>query len=86
MDNALLSDRIDYVGKLIEIIRNRWKNKSAKNNSFSEVLGSILLDRREKDLISEQILSILFSTKFVSLLTESEIGSNKGFFLMLPPG
>lgn len=80
MDNAFLPDRIDYVGKLIEIIRNRWKNRSHKNNAFSDVLGSILLDRREKDLVAEQILSILFSTKFVSLLTESEIGSNKGFF------
>ncbi|TDE16541.1 hypothetical protein [Dyadobacter psychrotolerans] len=79
MNNALLPERIDYVGKLIEIIRNRWKAKSNKS-SFADVLDSILLDRREKDLIAEQILSILFSAKFVSLLTEAEIGSNKGFF------
>ena len=80
MDSAVLPDRIDYVGKLVEIIRNRWKNKADKKKSFPDVLSSIMLDRREKDLIAEQILSILFSTKFVSLLTESEIGSNKGFF------
>lgn len=80
MDSALLPDRINDVEKMIEDIRGRWQNKSAKNNSFSEVLGSILLDRREKDLLANQIFSILFSAKFVSLLTESEIGSNKGFF------
>jgi len=81
MDNAVIPERIDYVGKLAEIIRNRWLNKSSKNNPFSEeILNKILLDRREKDLVAEQIFSILFSSKFVSLLTESEIGSNKGFF------
>ena len=81
MENVLIPDRIDYVGRLIEIIRNRWHSRSNKNNPFSEeILGQILLDRREKDLIADQITSILFSSKFVSLLTEAEIGSNKGFF------
>lgn len=81
MENVLIPDRIDYVGRLIEIIRNQWHRRSDKNNPFSEeILSQILLDRREKDLIADQITAILFSSKFVSLLTEAEIGSNKGFF------
>ncbi|WAC12281.1 site-specific recombinase [Dyadobacter pollutisoli] len=80
MDSVLMPERIDYAGKLIEIIRGRWKAKSGRKANFSDILNDILLDPREKDLIAEQILAILFSTKFVSLFTESEIGSNKGFF------
>ncbi|KAA6439708.1 hypothetical protein FEM33_10950 [Dyadobacter flavalbus] len=80
MERVEIPERIDYVGKFTEIIRSHWKAKQNKNQPFSEILSSISLDWREKELMSEQILSVLFSTKFVSLLTESEIGSNKGFF------
>jgi site-specific recombinase len=80
MDSVLIPERIDYVGKFIEVIRKRWKAKSGKKAAFSDTFDSIMLDRREKDLMAEQILATLFSTKFVSLFTESEIGSNKGFF------
>jgi site-specific recombinase len=80
MESVSIPERIDYVGKFIEIIRRRWKAKSVRKAAFADTLDSVLLDRREKDLIADQILATLFSTKFVSLFTESEIGSNKGFF------
>ncbi|CAG5004348.1 hypothetical protein DYBT9275_03352 [Dyadobacter sp. CECT 9275] len=80
MKSTFLPNRIDYPGKFIELVRNRWKEKENSGQPFEEVFQQIYLDRREKDLIAEQILSVLFSTKFVSLLTESEIGSNRGFF------
>ena len=80
MESTVLPSRIDYPGKFIELIRKRWEEKENSGQPFGEVFQQIYLDRREKDLIGEQILSVLFSTKFVSLLTESEIGSNRGFF------
>jgi site-specific recombinase len=79
MDNEVIPARIDYIGKLAEMIRSAWK-VGRNRKDFAGVLSGILLDRREKDLLAEQIFSILFSTKYVSLLTEAEIGSNKGFF------
>jgi site-specific recombinase len=80
MNSVLDSNRINYIGKFIEVIRSTWKAKTSKDRPFSEILSTILIDRREKDLLAEQIYSILQSTKFVSLLTESEIGANRGFF------
>jgi site-specific recombinase len=81
MESVSIPERIDYAGKFIEIVRGRWRAKSGrKKASFADTLDNVLLDPREKGLIAEQILSILFSTKFVSLFTESGIGSNKGFF------
>ncbi|SEI54843.1 Site-specific recombinase [Dyadobacter koreensis] len=79
MNSVSTQSRLNYFGKFIEIIRSSYKAKT-KDKPFEEILGNILMDRREKDLLAEQIYSILFSTKFVSLLTEAEIGSNKGFF------
>jgi len=79
MNSVSTQSRLNYFGKFIEIIRSSYKAKT-KDKPFEEILNTILLDRREKDLLAEQIYSILFSTKFVSLLTEAEIGSNKGFF------
>ena len=79
MNSVFTQSRLNYFGKFIEIIRSSYKAKT-KDKPFEEILNTILLDRREKDLLAEQIYSILFSTKFVSLLTEAEIGSNKGFF------
>lgn len=80
MDSTLLPERINYAAKLVEIIRAKWAGKSGKRAYFENVLGRILQDPREKALLAEQVLSTLYTTKFVSLLTESEIGANKGFF------
>jgi site-specific recombinase len=80
MHSVLEPNGINYVGKLIEIIRSSWKAKTNKDKPFSEILTSIVTDRYEKDILAEQINAILLSTKFVSLLTESEIGANRGFF------
>lgn len=79
-DNAEIPKRIDYCGKFVEMIRQDWKERSKDNKAFEDIFSTILMDRREKDLLAEQIYSILFNSKFVSLLTESEIGLNKGFF------
>ncbi|MCF2444599.1 site-specific recombinase [Dyadobacter sp. CY345] len=79
MTSVSIQSRLNYFGKFIEIIRSSYK-ANTNNKPFEEILEGILLDRREKDLLAEQIYSILLSTKFVSLLTEAEIGSNKGFF------
>ena len=79
MNSVSTQSRLNYFGKFIEIIRSSYRAK-IKDQPFEDILTTILMDRREKDLLAEQIYSILFSTKFVSLLTESEIGSNKGFF------
>ncbi|MDQ6477323.1 site-specific recombinase [Dyadobacter sp. LHD-138] len=80
MNSVSAQSRLNYVGKFIEIIRSSYKAKVNQEIPFADILTNILMDRREKDLLAEQIYSILLSTKFVSLLTESEIGSNKGFF------
>jgi site-specific recombinase len=80
MNSVSSQSRLNYVEKFIEIIRSSYKAKVNQEKPFSDILTNILMDRREKDLLAEQIYSILLSTKFVSLLTESEIGSNKGFF------
>ena len=79
MNSVSTQSRLDYFGKFIEIIRSSFRAKT-KDKPFEQILSTILLDRREKDLLAEQIYAILFSTKFASLLTESEIGSNRGFF------
>lgn len=80
MSSVLEPNRINYLGKFIELIRSSYQAKTNKDKPFSEILTTILMDRREKDLLADQIYSILISTKFVSLLTESEIGANRGFF------
>jgi site-specific recombinase len=80
MHSVLEPNGINYIGKFIEIIRSSWKAKTNKDKPFSEILTSIVTDRQEKDLLAQQINAILLSTKFVSLLTESEIGANRGFF------
>jgi len=80
MHSVLEPNGINYIGKFIEIIRSSWTAKTNKDKPFSEILTSIVTDRQEKDLLAEQINAILLSTKFVSLLTESEIGANRGFF------
>jgi site-specific recombinase len=80
MDETVLPNRIDYAGRLTAMIRRKWKAAQARKRPFDDTLDDIWLDPREKSLLGEQLLSILFSTKFVSLLTESEIGSSKGFF------
>lgn len=79
MNSVSTQSRLNYFGKFIEIIRSSFKTNT-KNKPFEDILENILTDRREKDLLAEQIYSILLSTKFVSLLTEAEIGSNRGFF------
>jgi hypothetical protein len=86
MESVSIPERIDYVGKFIEIIRRRWKAKSVRKTAFADTLDSVLLDRREKDLIAEQILATLFSTKFVSLLPSLKSDLTKAFFQTLPHG
>jgi len=80
MNSVSAENRINYLGKFIEIIRSSYQAKTNKDKPFSEILSNILMDRREKDLLADQISDVFLSSKFVSLLTESEIGSNRGFF------
>lgn len=78
MESVYEPVHINHIGRFIEIIRKSWK--ANQHTRFTDILERIFVDRREKDLFAEQIYDILLSTKFVSLLTESEIGSNRGFF------
>ena len=80
MDNDLNSDGIDYIGQLTERIRSRWNVKRENKNGFSDILKAVLTDPSEKRSLAEQVFYILSNTKYVSLLTESEIGPNTGFF------
>lgn len=80
MDSTLPPERINYAELFVEIVRARWKARRDKSEPFRNALSGLIPDEREKGLLSEQILTTLSSTKFVSLLTESEIGANKGFF------
>jgi site-specific recombinase len=66
----------DFLGR----VRRRWKANRRGNYTFINSLSDLFSDEIERELIAEEILSVLVSTKFVSLLTESEIGANKGFF------
>jgi site-specific recombinase len=80
MDNEVKLYPIDRIGKITELIRSVWKVSRNRNKSFSGILGSVATERSEKDKLAGQVYEILSSTKYVSLLTESEIGSNRGFF------
>ncbi len=80
MDSTLAPERINYAELFVEIVRAKWKARRDKSEPFRNALSGLIPDEREKGLLSGQILSTLSSTKFVSLLTESEIGANKGFF------
>ncbi|WP_031526885.1 site-specific recombinase [Dyadobacter crusticola] len=76
----LIQNEAGYVSKFLDKARRRWKANRRGNYSFLESLSSLFSNENERALIAEEILSVLLSTKFVSLLTESEIGANKGFF------
>jgi site-specific recombinase len=79
MDNEVKTEDPNHLAGLIHQLRNAWALKRSKRN-FDGILETILSDPKEKELLADQVYTILSGTKYVSLLTESEIGSNRGFF------
>lgn len=72
--------RTDTLNKIIGLLRHSWKSKSFSSDSFAQVLTGALHDQADKKDLADQIVGIFFNTKYVALLTESEIGTNEGFF------
>ncbi|KQS31292.1 site-specific recombinase [Dyadobacter sp. Leaf189] len=80
MRTDLIQNEAGYFSRFLEKARNRWKANRRGKYAFIDSLSSLFSDEDERALIAGEIMSVLLSTKFVSLLTESEIGANKGFF------
>ncbi len=71
------SDNIElWIGR----IRKAWNARRSNKSDFINPFGASLETREDKDLFADEIFSILLNTKYVALLTESEIGLNRGFF------
>lgn len=78
MVNELLQP--DILTKFIGLLRHTWKSRSLSVDSFSLVLRNKLISDDEREGLANQLIQILSTTKYVALLTESEIGTNAGFF------
>jgi len=74
------NSRSDILSKFIGLLRHTWKAKSLPVDNYEYMLQTAITEESEKESLSLKIAEIFFNTKYVALLTESEIGTNEGFF------